>query len=125
MQGGRKPHGIAMAENMHIEGRGLCAQKMIMERGDLDAAFGKLGHHRRDLRFGQHEITHHHGGVAIRPEGEPGAEREARFELDAIQRHMQIGARQADAIDAAGHFRAGFAQRRGDLAPVHFGGRTR
>ena len=123
MQCGRQRHGIAVSEDVHIEGRRLRAQQMIVECRDLDAAFGKLGHHRCDLGFGQHEIAHHHGGVAVRPEGEPGAEREARLQLDAIKRDMQIGARQADAIDAARHCRAGFAERSGNLAPVGFGGR--
>ena len=62
----------------------------------------ELLHHRVDLVLGQHEVAHDHRLVARRLEGEPGAEREARLDLDAVERDLQVGARQADAVDAAG-----------------------
>ena len=71
-----------------------------------------------DLVLGQHEVAHDHGLSSHRLEGEPAAERKARLERDAVERHFEVGARQAHAVDAAGCTRAGFAERLADLAPV-------
>ena len=70
---------IAVPVHMHVHREGLVAQKVIVQRRDLDAARRKLGHDRVDLVHGQHEVAHHHALVAHLLEGEPAAEREAGF----------------------------------------------
>ena len=114
-----------MPAHVHIEGCRLRAQQVIMQGGDRDAAFSQLGHDGRNLCLGEHEIAHHHGHIALWPERQPRAEGECGFEFDAIKRDMQIGARQPNTINAAGHLRAGLAEGSGDLAPVGFRGRAR
>ena len=122
MQCRRELHRIAVSEHVHVEGCRLRSQQMIVERRDLDAAFGELGHHRAISASVSTRSPITMVALPSGPEGEPGAEREARLQLDAIKRDMQIGARQADAINAARHCCAGFAERASDLAPVDFGG---
>ena len=123
MQCRREFHRIAVPEHMHVKGRRLRAQEMIVQSRDLDATGEQLLHDRADLAFGQHEIAHHHGIGARALEGDPGAERQRRLQLDTIKRDMQIGARHAHPINLARHHRAGFAKRSSDLAPIGFGGR--
>jgi hypothetical protein len=57
----------------------------------------------------------------------PPAERERRFDIDAVERHLQVGAREAVAMDIGGD--RGFpAERLIDLRPVDVlraGGRRR
>ena len=68
-----------------------------------------------DLVHRQHEVAHHHALVAHLLEGQPAAERKAGFQLDAIQRDLQIGARQAHAVDATRRRRAGLSKSLADL----------
>ena len=58
MDRGRQLDGIAMAADMHVEGRRAGAQQMIVDGGDLEAACDHLGHHRVDLGLQQHEVAH-------------------------------------------------------------------
>ena len=125
MEGLRQLHGIAVAHHVHVHGRGLGAQQVIMERGDIDAAFFELLHHGVHLVLQQDEIAHHHRCIVDRLEGQPTTEREAGFERDTVEAHLQIRARQADAVDAAGLYRAGFAERLADGVPVGLGGERR
>ena len=41
MEGARKLDRIAMAQDVHVERHGLGAQQMVVQRGDLDAAFAR------------------------------------------------------------------------------------
>jgi hypothetical protein len=86
---------------MHVHHKWLVAQKVIVQCRHFDPPGGELCHDRSDLVHGQHEIPHHHALVAHFLEGEPAAERKAGFQLDAVQSDLQIGARQADAVDVA------------------------
>ena len=63
--------------------------------------------------------------VVHRLEGDPAAERKARPERHAVERHFEVGAREAHAVDAARLHGAGFAERLGDLGPVRLGGEGR
>ena len=97
-----------------------------MERGHLDPVLDKRLHHRVHLRAREHEITHDHGIVAHRLECEPGAKREARLDLDAIEGDLQVGTRQADPINSAGLERTLLAEGLSDRFPVGLGcGRNR
>jgi hypothetical protein len=44
--------------------------------------------------------------------------RERRFDLDTIEHHLEVTARKANAVDTAGHLRAGFAEGLGNLTPI-------
>ena len=68
---------IAMTTDMHVEGRGACAQQVVVDRGYFQAALDQFRHDRIDLGFQQHEITHHHGPAMHRLERDPAAKREA------------------------------------------------
>jgi hypothetical protein len=50
-------------------------------------------------------------------EGEPGAECQCRLELNAVERDLQVGARQTDPVNAARHFRSRLAERVRDRVP--------
>ena len=99
-------HGIAVAADVHVEGRGRGAQQVIVDRGDLEPVLDQLGHHRVDLGFEQHEVAHDHRAAVRRLERHPAAERECRLDGHAVERHLQVGARKAVAVDIAGHCRA-------------------
>ena len=90
-----------MAADVHVERRGAAAQQMIVDRGDLEAAFDQLDHHRIDFGLEQHEIAHHHGPAMRGLERDPAAERQRRLDGDAVERHGQIGAGKAVAMDVA------------------------
>ena len=94
---------------------------MVVKRGDLDPVLEELLHHRIDLVMGQDQVAHDHRLIAHRLEGEPGAEREARLDVDAVERDLQVRARQADAIDAARRDRAFLAECLADRLPVRLG----
>ena len=97
--------GVAMTVHVHVERRRLRTQQMIVQGRHRDAAREQLRHHRVDLILGEHEIAHHHRGVAFRLEREPAAECEGRQQRHAIDRHMQIGAREAVAMHVPWHRR--------------------
>ena len=88
-----------------------------MDRGDLEAVLDQLGHDRIDLGLEQHEVAHHHRPAVHRLERGPAAERQCRPDGDAIERHLQVGARKAVAMDVAG-YGGGAPQRFIDLLPV-------
>ena len=113
----RHLHRIAVAADVHVERQGRAAQHVIVDRGDLEAALDQLGHDRIDLGLEQHEIAHHHRAAVHRLERDPAAERECRPDGDAVERHLQVGARKAVAMDVAG-YGGGPAQRFVDLLPV-------
>ena len=102
---------------MHVEGQGTAAQDVIVHGGDLEAVLDQLGHDRIDLGLEQHEIAHHHRAAVHRLERRPAAERQCRPDGDAIERHLQVGARKAVAMNVAGHG-GGASQRFVDLLPV-------
>ena len=77
--------------------------------------FRNRPHYRFEGRLHE-QIAHHHGLVTHWLEGKPTAEREARLQLDAVERDLEISARQADAIDPARSRRAGLSKR---LADAH------
>ena len=72
---------------MHVEGRGIGAQQMVVDGGDLKPAFDQLGHDRIDFGFKQHEVAHNHRAAMRWLERNPAAERQRRFDGDAIERH--------------------------------------
>ncbi len=125
MDGARELDRIAVALDVHVERHGLGAQQVVVQRADLDAAFLELAHDRGHLVLRQHEIAHDHGLRIHRLEGDPAAERKARPERHAVERHFEVGAREAHAVDAAGLHGAGFAERLCDLGPVRLGGEGR
>jgi len=85
--------------------RWLCTAEISM------AAFLELAHDRVDLVLSQHEIAHDHGLGAHRLERDPAAQCKAWPECDAVERHFEVGAWEANAIHAAGLHAAGFAER--------------
>ena len=88
-----------------------------MHRGDLEAVRDQLGHDRIDLGLEQHKVTHHHRPALHRLERRPAAEGQCRPDGDAIERHLQVGARKAVAMDVA-RYGGGPPQRFVDLLPV-------
>ena len=71
-------HGIAVTADMHVEGRRVGAQQMVVDRRDFEAVLDQLGHDRIDLGLKQHEIAHHHRAAMRRLESRPAAERQRR-----------------------------------------------
>ena len=80
---------VAVPADVHVEGRRVGAQQMIVDRGDVEAALDQLGHHRIDLGLQQHQIAHHHGAAMHRLERDPAAEREGRLDGDAVERDLR------------------------------------
>ena len=106
-----------MTADMHVEGRGRGAQQVVMHRRDLEAALQQLHHHRIDLGFEQNEVAHDHGAAMRRHERDPAAERQGRLDGDAVQRHVEIAARETVTVNLAGHGRRP-AEGGIDLLPV-------
>ena len=88
MQRRRKFHRIAVPLHVHVHRERLVAQQVIVQCRHLYAACRQLGHNGRDLVHRQHEISHDHALIAHFLKGEPAAEREASFQLDAVKRDL-------------------------------------
>ena len=91
---------------------------MVVQRRDLDSLPGQFLHDRAHLIGGEDEIAHDQRLIPLGSKGEPGAERQRRLQLHAIEQDLEIGARKANAVDTAGHLRAGFAEGLGNLTPI-------
>jgi hypothetical protein len=74
-----------------------------MDGGDLEAAFDQLKHDRIDLALQQHEVAHCHGTPVCRLERNPAAKCQRRLDGDAIERHGEIGTREAIAMHVTRH----------------------
>ena len=89
-------------------------------------ALGQPAHHRVHLLLGEHEVAHDHRLVTPRGlEGEPGAERQGRLDRDPVERDLEVGAREAELVDAAGLVGARPAEGLVDPLPVGLGVRRR
>lgn len=76
------------------------------------------------LGLGEDEVTHDHDVIAGGEEGGVGAEGEPGLEGDTVERHLQVGAGEAVAMDVAGHDLSGPTQRLVNRAPRHRAGRS-
>ena len=90
---------------------------MVVDGRDFEPALAQLRDDRIDFAFEQDEIAHRHRFAMRRLEGDPAAERERRFDRDAVESHRQIGAREAITMNVACHRRLP-AERLIDLLPV-------
>ena len=99
---------------------------MIVNGGDLEVVLLQARDDGVELFIGQYEISVDDGdGVVARGlERGPAPEREARFDRDAGNRDLEIGARQRDLVDVADDL-ARFAHRAIDRRDVEAGGRPR
>ena len=113
-----QPQRIAVTGDVHVERRRIGAQQVIVDRGDLEPAFDHLGQHRSDLGFEQHQIAHRHHAAMGGLERDPAAERQRRLDGHAIQRDVEIGARETVAVHVTGHGRRLSAKYAIDLVPV-------
>ncbi len=118
MDRGRDLLGIAVAGDVHVEGRRIGAQQMVVHGGDIEAGLDELGHHGIDLGFQKHDVAHRHHAAMGRLERDPAAERQPRLDGNAVERHLQVAAREAVAMDVAADRRRLAAERGVDLAPV-------
>jgi hypothetical protein len=108
---------VPVPGNMHVERRRTRAQQMIVDGRDLEAVRDHLRHHRIDLGFEQHEVAHDHGAAVPRLERNPAAERQRRLDRHPVQRHGEIAAGKAVAVDVVRN--GGLAaQRLVNLLPV-------
>src|SRR5215510_2261339 len=88
-----------------------------MDGGDLDPTLEQLAHDRGNLGVEQDEIAHHHRAAVRRLERCPAAERQGGPDGDAVDRDLQVAAREAVAMDVAAN--GGAASDRGiDLLPI-------
>ena len=117
-QGLGQLHRVAVALDVHVHGRRLRPQQVVVQGGDLDAALGQAAHDRVDLGLGEDEVAHDHGLVAGFLEGEPGAERQGRLDRDPVERDLEVRARQAEPMHAARLRRRRPAEDLLDLRPV-------
>src|SRR5262249_43548870 len=108
-----------MSSHMHVERRGICAQQVVMNCGDLQSAFDQLDHHWVDFSFKKDEVAHDHGAAMHRLEGNPPSEGKCRFDGDTIKRHRKIAARKSITMDVARYGRFS-AERCVDFLPVDF-----
>src|SRR5262249_51511427 len=69
----------------------------------LDPVLDQFSHHRSDFGLEQDQVAHNHGAPMSRLERCPTAERECRFDGDAVERHLQIRARKSVAMNVAGY----------------------
>ena len=76
-----------------------------MDGRDLKSAFDQLEHHGIDFGLEQHEIAHDHGFPMHRFERDPTTKGERGLDGDAIERHVQVSAREAVTVNVARHGR--------------------
>lgn len=119
MERGGKLHCISLSGDVHIEGRGLRPQKMIVDSCYRYAAGEQLAHDGIDLILDHDQIAHDHGFAAHGFEGEPATQRERRLDSHTVHGDMQIGSRQAEFMHAAWLIGTCFAERLIDFAPIH------
>jgi hypothetical protein len=103
MDCGRELFRIAVATDMHVEGRRTCPQQVVVDRRDLQAVLDHFRHDGVDLSFEQHEITHDHCPAVHRLERDPAAKREPRLDGHAVERDVEVGPRESIAVDIASH----------------------
>ncbi len=107
-----------MSADMHVERQRFGAQQVIVNRGDLHAAFEQLGHDWVNLALEQHQVTHRHGHVIThRLEGDPSDERKGRPDRHAVERHLEIRTGEAIAMNGAAD-RARPSKNPVDLGPI-------
>jgi uncharacterized protein YbcV (DUF1398 family) len=94
---------------------------MVVNRSDFDAALQELAHNRIDLGLGEHQVTHDQRTVLHRLEAKSSAQRQSRLDCNAVERHLQITARNAVAVDFAS-YRSRLAERGVYFWPVDFAG---
>src|SRR3989440_10418752 len=92
---------ITVAADMHVECRRVATKDMIVDRRDLQAILNQHGHDGVDLGLEKHEVAHHHRSLMRGLHRDPAAEREGGFDRDAVDRHRQIGAREAVSMNVA------------------------
>src|SRR5262245_35317701 len=90
-----------MSSDMHIESWRICAQQVVVNRGDLQSAIDQLRHHWIDFGFQKDEIAHNHGATMHGLERNPAAEGKCRFDGDTIKRHREIASRKTVTVDIA------------------------
>jgi hypothetical protein len=83
---------------MHVEGRRIGTQQVIVHGSELDAVLDHLCHDGVDLAFKQYEIAHDHCVTMHRFERYPAAERQGGLNGDAVQRHVEVRARETVAV---------------------------
>jgi hypothetical protein len=105
MNDGRHHGRVAMASDMHVERRGTGTQQVVVHGGDLESAFDQLEHHRIDFGLQQNEVAHHHRFPMHRFERDPTAKSQSWLDGDAVERHAEIGARDAIAVHVTRHGR--------------------
>src|SRR5262252_10902602 len=118
MDGLRHLYGIAMSADMHVERQWLGAQQVIVDRGNIHAAFDQLGHNWADLGLEQHKVAHHHGHITHRLESDPAAERKCRSDRHAVECDLQVRSWKAVAMNGAAN-RSRSAEDSVDLGPIY------
>ena len=101
--------------------------QVVVERRLLDTARLELGHDRRHLGFGEHEVAHGHrltARVAHALEGDPRTERERGFHKHAVHSDVEIASRKAVLLHLARLRLARSADRPIDSRPVSAAGPT-
>ena len=110
--------------NVRVQDARRLALKMIVNGGDVDAAFAQAIGDWAQLLFGEDQVSHHGGASTLGTKGNPTTEREGRQNTNASDIDLQIASRKAKADDAARLGEPGSAERLLDCAPV-VGGQLR
>ena len=90
-----------MTADVHVKRRGTTSQHVIVDRSDLKTVLDQLRHDGIDLGLQQHEIAHHHRSAVGRLERNPTTERQCWSYGHTVERYLEIGAREAVAVDIA------------------------
>src|SRR5689334_17178728 len=93
-------------------------KQVIMKPRYLDAMLDQLRHHGRDFFLQQNEIAHYHGFRTHGLESDPATKSERRFYSNAIQRYVEVSAREAVPMHVAGGHGCLSAEGFIDLSPV-------
>src|SRR5262249_21612998 len=99
----REFYGIAMPADVHVEGKRLRTQNVVVDGGDFESVLDRRCHYRSDLALKQNEITHHHRAAMRRLECCPSAKRKRGFYSYAIERDRKIGPRKTITMYIARH----------------------
>ena len=94
---------VTMSPDMQIEGRRGCAEQVIMNRRDFEAAIDQFRHDRIDLGLKKDQIAHGHDAVMCWLQCNPTAERKRGRDRDPIKGYLEVTPGKAVAMNVAGY----------------------
>src|SRR5437868_6201702 len=76
-------------------------EQMIVDGANFKTRRTQVFHNRTQFRFCKNQVAHNHSFVVIARKRSPGAKCKSRLDLDASNRHMEVGARETQSVNVS------------------------